>query len=205
MRVRDKRQRVNLLALFSLSLLVSVLGAAGVIVALNKNTPALDANGSNLVEQARLGSYLADHAAELNQPAGTDPTSVSFTIQPGESSTSIATRLAAVGLVHDARLLVYYLRYHNLDTQILSGTVLLWQTMTISQIGETLTQASAREVIVRFSPGERLEQIAEALSANSQLAVSKAEFLNLAGPSNYSFLEAVPTGASLEGFLLPDP
>lgn len=205
MRVRNKRRRVNLLALFSLSLLVSALGAVGVIVAINNHRSPIDAEVSNLVEQARLSSYLSDHAAELNQPAGTDPTSVTFTIQPGESSTAIATRLAAAGLVRDSRLLVYYLRYHHLDNQILPGTVLLWQTMTLSQVAESLTQASAREVIVRFSPGERLEQIAETLSANPQLAVSKAEFLSLAGPSTYSFLEVIPSGASLEGFLLPVP
>jgi UPF0755 protein len=203
MRVREKRHRANLIALFGLSLIVSVLGGLGVVVVIKRPPPPGVAD-SNFAEQARLGSYLADHAAELNQPAGTDTTSIPFTVQPGEALTSIGNRLAAAGLVRDVQLFVYYLRYYHLDAQIKPGVVLLWQTMTISQIAEALTQASAREVFVRLSPGERLEQIAQGLSANPQLAVSKAEFLSLAGPSGYSFLEVIPTGASLEGFLFPD-
>jgi len=203
MRVREKRRRPNLVTLFAISLIVSVLGALGVIVVVKYKTPS-GASSANFVEQAQLGSYLSNHVTELNQPAGTDATPIPFTIQPGESLTAMANRLAAAGLVRDARLLVYYLRYYALDRQIKTGTVLLWQTMTIPQIAESLTQASAREVIVRFNPGERLEQIAEVLSANAQLAVSKAEFLSLAGPSGYSFMEAIPAGASLEGYLFPD-
>lgn len=203
MRVREKSHRTNLIVLFAVSLVVSVLSALGVIVAFKYATPS-GADSSDLGEQALFGSYLSNHAAELNQPAGTDPTPITFTIQPSESLTALADRLAAAGLVRDTRLLVYYLRYYDLDGQIKTGSVLLWQTMTIPQIAESLTQASAREVIVRFSPGERLEQIAEVLSANSELAVSKSEFLSLAGPSGYSFMEAIPAGAPLEGFFFPD-
>jgi UPF0755 protein len=184
----------------------------GLIVFLNGATAANDlgtpAADLNPAERFLLTAYLWANAADLTTPAGSDPTPITFNVQSGEAVGAIAERLAGQHLVHDARLLIFFLRYKGWDAGIEAGDFILRQTMTISEVARALTDAGAREVSVRVIEGWRLEQIAEALSANPDLAVSRDAFLALAGPNGprggSDFLGEIPPGASLEGFLFPD-
>ena len=195
-----------------LTLLCGALTAASLFVYLKVTTardlgpPAADLNP---VEVFVLSTYLSARAADLTAPVGTDPTPMAFSVQPDESAAAIANRLAAQGLVREARLIHYYLRYTGLDQHIAAGDFVLRRTMTIAEIASALTNASDHEIGVRLFEGWRREQIAQALSANAALNVSPEDFTALTGPNgahlnNYSFLGDLPAGASLEGFLFPD-
>jgi len=178
------------------------------------------AENLNPVERFLLSTYLSARVADLTTPSGDDPTPITFSVRSGETSAQITTHLTEQKLVADGALLNYYLRYQGLDQHIEAGDFILRRTMTIPDIATALTDAGAREITVRLVEGWRLEQIAEALSADSRLSVSREEFLELAGPhpersreaaqskgelrTGYSFISELPPEASLEGFLFPD-
>jgi len=155
------------------------------------------------VIHALLGLYLQFRAEELNQPAGEGETVV-FTVQPGETTAMVATRLAKEGLIHDAELFSLYMRYQGLDRGLEAGDYELSPSMTIPQIAERLQRAQAEEVVVTVPEGWRMEQIAALLDRESVLP--GREFLALAreGDFDYPFLRDRPPGASLEGYLFPD-
>jgi len=223
MRARQNRRRArqgNRVALFILLILaLAAIAALIVFLAASFSQAAAGdlgpgAENLNPAERFLLLTYLSTRAADLSAPGGADPTPITFSVRSGKTSAQIATHLAEQKLVQDATLLNYYLRYLGLDQHIEAGDFILRQTMTIPEIATALTNASAREISVRFTEGWRLEQMADALSADSRLSISREEFLALTQPPfdcaafssgcelliNYS----LPPDVSLEGFLFPD-
>ncbi len=127
----------------------------------------------------------------------------------GDTANGVAASLAQKGLVRDAQLLTYYLRYQGTDAHVEAGDFILRQTMTVRQVALALTDATAREVELRVIEGWRREQIAEALAAHPAFAGVANDFLTLSGPNSprpakYAFLSGLAPGASLEGLLFPD-
>ena len=213
MRIRANRQRANLVGRFLIFMLaIGAFAALGVVILIRLGTAARDlgpaAEDLNPLESFLLSTYLSAHAADLNAPAGDDVTPIILSVQPGASAAGVSAQLAALGLVRDARVLNFYLRYTGLDNHIEAGDFALNQTMTIRQITSALTNARDRQMAGRLAEGWRLEQMVEALSANPILNVARDEFLALAGPeaphTGYTFSGDLPPGASLEGFLFPD-
>ena len=212
---RAKRRRANLAAQFFLLMVcVGATVVAGLLAFASFGTRGIEGLGAaspdlNPAERAMLTAYLAARSRELTSPAGPDPTPVDFAVAPGETAGTVAQRLAAAGLINDAELLTYYLRYLGLDSQVEAGDFILRQTMTLPEVARALTDALAREVSVRVIEGWRVEQIAEALALHPALADRFDEFVLLAGPnspraSGHDFLDALAPGASLEGYLFPD-
>lgn len=215
MRIREKRRQANLAARFFLLM----LGVAGVLAGAcwaflyfgDAAAGRLGPGDTNLspAERTVLLAYLTTRARDLNAPAGPDATPVNFSVAPGSTAGTVAAQLAALGLIRDAQLLAYYLRYEGLDAQVEAGDFILRQTMSIPQVAQALTDARAREVSLRVIEGWRREQIAEALDSHPALANIADEFLMLTGPNNprpasYSFLSELAPGASLEGYVFPD-
>jgi UPF0755 protein len=215
MSIRAKRRRSNLAAQFFLLVFAVCAVAVAALLALGSfGSRGLEGLGAaspelNPAERAMLTAYLAARSGDLTAPAGPDPTPVDFSVEPGETAGMVAERLAAEGLVTDAQLLTYYLRYLGLDNQVEAGDFILRQTMTLPEVARALTDALAREVEVRVTEGWRLEQIAEALALHPALADRSDDFRLLAGPNSpranaYNFLDDLASGASLEGYLFPD-
>jgi UPF0755 protein len=214
MRIREKRRRANSLAIFFLVMLaVSAVCACGLIgfTQISEARRMLGAPASDLnpFENLFFTAYLTLRVDDLKKPAGDDATPKTFTVASGEAAGAIAERLAREKLVADGLLLNFYLRYTGADQHIEAGDFVLRQTMTVSEIALALTDARAREGVVRIIEGWRLEQIGESLSRNPTLDVTAEEFLALVGPNGprstaYSFMGEIPAGASLEGFLFPD-
>jgi UPF0755 protein len=216
MRVRQKRRQASPLAL---RLLLMMLAAAACLVAAIVLPAALLAGparslgpGSpdlNVGERAALLAYLTSRSRDLSKPAGSDPRPVVFSVEPGATASSVADRLETNGLVLDSRLLAYYLRYQGMDRRVEAGDFVLRQTMTIPEVARALTDAMAREVVLRVTEGWRIEQIAESLLEQRGLSDAYQDFLMLAGPNGprpggYDVLAELPPGASLEGYLFPD-
>jgi UPF0755 protein len=146
---------------------------------------------------------------QLLIPAGTDPRPRPFTINLGEPARYISARLAAAGFVHDADLFNLYLRVNRLDRNIEAGSFMLAESMTIPAIAQELQQARFEEVLVTIPEGFRSEEIAERLAENFVIdgerfltAVRQPRSLSLF--DQYDFLQRLPDGASLEGYLFPD-
>lgn len=161
------------------------------------------------IEKRILAFNLRLREEELAQPAGTDPRPRPFTIDPGEPARWVAARLAAEGFITDAELFNLYLRVTGLDRRIEAGNFMLAETMTIPEIAEALQEARFEEVLVTIPEGFRAEETAERLAEN--FVIDTERFLtavrqprSLTIFDNYDFLQGLPEGASLEGFLFPD-
>ena len=161
------------------------------------------------IEARILAMNLRLNEDQLQIPAGTDPRPRPFTINLGEPARFISARLAAAGFIRDAELFNLYLRVNGLDRNIEAGNFMLADSMTIPEIAQELQQARFEEVVVTIPEGFRAEEIAERLAEN--FVIDGERFLTavrqpwgLSLFSQYDFLQKLPEGASLEGYLFPD-
>lgn len=166
--------------------------------------------GISSPDELAIGLYLDAKAMELEQPAGDDEAPVTFIIEPGETVIEIAGRLREKRLISDAELFRRYAQYHGLDAGIEAGQFTLRQTMTIPEIAQALQEGQRPEQTVTVLEGLRLEQVAEAVAA--QTSISQADFTELvmAGwrdlglDSEFPVLAGLPPTATLEGLLFPE-
>ncbi len=162
------------------------------------------------LESLYLGFYIEGQSEALRQPAGTDDSPVTFTVESGQSVAQIAGNLRAMGLIGDTELFRRYVQYKGLDAGIQAGRYTLRQTMTIPEIARTLQQAQAEEQRVTIPEGRRLEEVAALVA--EQTTIPPDQFLQLAQTGwatsdlvdKYPILAHVPVTKSLEGFLFPD-
>ncbi|MGC9467654.1 MAG: endolytic transglycosylase MltG [Anaerolineae bacterium] len=162
------------------------------------------------LEALYLDTYIESKRDELETPAGTDPTPITFTIEPGQSVAEIAGNLKARGLISDTELFRRYLQQQNLDAAIQAGSYTLDKTMTIPEITSVLREARTTEQQVTVPEGKRLEEIATIVS--EQTSIASDDFVALAQTGwrtttlvqDHSVLAQLPITATLEGFLFPD-
>lgn len=215
----------NLIRVGFLAMVLAVLLGVGSVayahlteqfLAVEQQTDALidpdrgeDALTPENIEARILAMNLRLNDDQLQIPAGTDPRPRPFTIILGEPARFISARLAAAGFIRDAELFNLYLRVNGLDRNIEAGNFMLADSMTIPQIAQELQQARFEEVVVTIPEGFRAEEIAERLAENFVIdgerfltAVRQPRALSLF--SRYDFLQKLPDGASLEGYLFPD-
>ncbi len=155
-----------------------------------------------------LRARLAHNMQMLTSYQGKNLKTEDFIVEPGEQASAVSQRLAARGIVPDARLLRDYLVYKGLDWQIEAGFFQFQPTMTTIDVATALTDAMPSQVSFHMWAGWRLEQAADALSHHPHLAVDRNTFLALGTrelplPGDYSFLSAWPVDATLEGLLFP--
>jgi peptidoglycan lytic transglycosylase G len=151
------------------------------------------------IVQQRLGG-------DLTSPAGTDPTPVHFTVPLGATAATVARDLQQAGLVRNQFAVTYLVVTRGLAQQIEAGAYDLNATMTPAAILARLQQAPVVTVTVQLREGLRLEQVTAYLET-LPLKMDVHAFYELAMHppasivSAYPFLETLPAGRSLEGFL----
>ncbi len=154
--------------------------------------------------------YLAEHRAQLYQPAQAGAPAIRFQVTPGTPARTIAQELQEVGLIRDARLFEAYLRSQGMDGQLQAGTYLLSPSMTPVEIAEALRNGRIAILTVTIPEGWRIEQIGDYLESTGLLDGdtyrARALHADLAplDLGQFPFLQARPAGASLEGYLFPD-
>ena len=154
-----------------------------------------------------LSIYLNFRAGDLTTAAGQDTTQIDFKIESGESLTAIANRLQSMGLINDPDLFKRYLQYNDLDAGIEAGDFTLTQAMNVPQLTKALQEGRIAELQIRIPQGRRIEELADILAA--QVPISATEFLALMQNADqwkmqFPFLNDLPAGASLEGYVFPD-
>jgi len=159
------------------------------------------------LERAGLGLYLRYRSADVSQPANPDDLrELTFVVRSGEAVSTVAQNLKRVGLIKDAGLFGWLVRYWGADGDIQAGVYSLRPNMTMEEIMRQLQHGRIPAVMVTIPEGWRAEEIAALLEKVN--VVSAAEFLAAVaeGRSDYPFLGERPPGAptSLEGFLFPD-
>jgi UPF0755 protein len=132
---------------------------------------------------------------------------VEVEIEQGDSTSQIATRLRAAGLIRQPMLFVTLVRMQGLEGKLQAGRYILRPSMTMSEILATLQHSRVDEVEFTIPEGLRLEEIAQRVGATG--VVEEQEFLELARNGDefrgdYFLLNSLPEGESLEGYLFPD-
>ncbi len=155
-----------------------------------------------------LEYYLTQHAAELEQPAGTAAGPQSFTVAPGEGAAVIAENLRAAGLLTNTELFLNYLSYYGLDGGLVTGQYTLDPQQTIPQLAAALGAGGSRALELNFLPGWRSEEMANYLRVVSPARIDADEFLSIVQTrrgigGDFTFLSNLPDGSTLEGYLFP--
>jgi len=159
------------------------------------------------LERAGLGLYLRYRGEDVSRPANPDdPREVTFVVRSGETVSTVAQNLKRMGLIKDAALFGWLVRYWGADGDIQAGVYALRPNMTMEEIMRQLQHGRIPAVKVTIPEGWRAEEIAALLETLE--VVSAEEFMAAVreGRSDYPFLMDRPPGAptSLEGFLFPD-
>lgn len=208
-RATPKRRRSSAGLLLALALVICLGAALAGLVLANLPQYAAETFGPpapalNLPQRIRLSAQLLLQAGDLMEPRDPLGAERPFEIALGEGLPAIAARLQAAGLIADAGAFRLYLLYAGLDTTLQAGEYTLSPAMTPLEIAHRLQDATPGHVLLTVLPGWRLEEVAATLPT-SGLEISPASFLKTARsrPSGFSFLEDLPAGATLEGFLFP--
>lgn len=206
------KRRTRRFVIFAVTLIIffGAIGVAGAMLfrQVQSGSSTLQLDAPENLQDAAIAAYLSLNQDKLQQPAGSDPEPIEFTIEAGESLNAIANRLLEAGLISDAELFRRYLQYHKLDQGIEAGNFTLNRTMTIPQIAEALQQGRREELIVTVPEGRRLVEVAQIVAQQVEQIDADA-FMRLASDAapwkaQFPFLSDVPASGSLEGFLFPD-
>ena len=189
-----------------------VCGAAATVITLTLGRGGTLGGGLQLaapkdLQGLVLSIYLNFRAGDLTTAAGQDRTPIDFKIESGESLTVIANRLQSLGLIKDPELFKRYLQYNGLDAGIEAGDFTLTQAMNVPQLAKALQEGRLAELQVRIPQARRIEELADILAAQTPISATEfAAWMRDASQwkSQFSFLNDLPAGASLEGYVFPD-
>jgi hypothetical protein len=90
------------------------------------------------LELRLLGFYLRMQDQLVQAPASTDGSLRAFSIEQGETASSVSARLQEEGLISDAELFRLYMRYHGIDQRLAAGRFALAPNMPLPEIAEKL-------------------------------------------------------------------
>jgi UPF0755 protein len=154
-----------------------------------------------------------DLGTSLTQSVSTNPEQVEFTVEDGDTASTIADRLGQKKLIRDPRAFVFIASERELTGALQKGTFVLRRNMTPDMLVTALLAPPAVPYIeVDLRTGLRLEQITAKLQT-LPLEMDVRTFYELAKEppaaliEDYPWLQRAlkeaPEGASLEGFLWP--
>ncbi len=155
-----------------------------------------------------------DLGAALTDPAGSDPSVVTFVVESGDTPLTLAPRLEAAGLIASRRAFLFQAQMDGLAAQLTAGNFRLAKDLTPAQVvaGLVNNRVVIRTESVTFREGLRLEQITAKLLTLTDTKVDPKAFYDLVTKptdallADYPWLldeNVRPKGASLEGFLYP--
>ena len=149
-------------------------------------------------------------------PMSDSPDTIVFTIDNGDSVTTVGRKLEEARLLRDRRVFRYLVQFQGLTNNISYGSYRLSPSMNVTQIIESLTNGSqTNEREITIVPGWTCEDIADYL-VSIQLLENRDEFLSLCNNvdlfvgSSYALRDAqnhqTLSGRkyALEGYLAPD-
>jgi len=124
-----------------------------------------------------------------------------FTIEPGQSSTSIARSLEEQGIIRDRRLFRAALKYRRLEARLQAGEYRFAGPASTFDVIERLARGDVYFTTITIPEGLTTFEIA-ALMANK--ALGEEEELRSAFGSAELIAELDPDAMDLEGYLCPD-
>lgn len=196
------------LILLALVLTIVVISVGGqyLLGGRGSSEVATGAIETSTLERSLIGIYLNIRRNDIETPASDDSTAVVFSINPGETAATIGPRLQREGLIRDAQLFLWLVRYRGVDAHLEAGEYELRASMTIGEIVEALQHGRLREVSVTIPEGKRAEEVAALLEERGLVDSEVFMALVSSGAFVHDFLSDHPDEApsSLEGFLFPE-
>lgn len=144
------------------------------------------------------------YSENLKPLNGSDNTSIIVTIDPGSTPSDIARELDDKGVIKSDWAFEWYVRNHNLRSDLKAGTYLFMPSQSVQEIVDKIIAAEVTSDLVTILPGKRLDQIRADLI---EAGFSKKDVEKALNPDNYRAhpaLTDLPKGASLEGYLYPE-
>jgi len=139
---------------------------------------------------------------------GTEGQEVIFEIRPGEGLRSVSAELAARRLIPNALALSVYGQLRGYDSRLQAGRYLISPELTAVEILRKLTEGDAffDEITVPIPEGWTLDDIAARLESAGLYPREEFRLAATMRPEyrEYGFLDGLPDGTSLEGYLFPD-
>jgi len=138
------------------------------------------------------------------QPVSKHGSTQTITIASGSTPVVIANLLHDKKLIRNAWTFERYVQSKGVSEDLQAGTYTLSPTQSVSDIVAQLTHGKVTTQLVTILPGQRLDQIEQALINDG---FSKAEVEAALKPAAYEGNAALvdkPAGNSLEGYLYPD-
>lgn len=139
----------------------------------------------------------------------TDTAKISFLIKKGESVKEIGDKLQEKDLISSPYVFYTYIKLNNLDKNIISGRFYLQKSMSIIDMGNTITNPKNAEIIITIQEGLRIEDIDKKLTDLE--VIKEGDFMAAAkafdGWKYYNFLDQKtlsPLKYPIEGYLYPD-
>lgn len=132
---------------------------------------------------------------------------VLFVIRKGEDLFSISDKLQKQGLIKNKIFFQFYVLLQGKRRKLKSGTYSFSPSMNVIAIAQEIFQGGKPSVEITIPEGLNLKEIEEKISCKlteqDQEFQLKNQSIDQYKPE-FSFLNNVPEGASLEGFLFPD-
>jgi len=128
-----------------------------------------------------------------------------FEVKRGEGIIEIAKKLENENLIKDDLFFIFYAFFMNNQSRIQAGKYFVSPSESIFDISNKLILGEIARVEVTVPEGFRIGQIEDRLIEKN--LVKKGELGNLKVglfQEEFSFLNKIPAGESLEGFLFPD-
>jgi UPF0755 protein len=138
------------------------------------------------------------------QPVSSTGSTQNITVDSGATPAQIANMLHNQRLIRNAWTFEAYVRHEGVGADLQAGTYSLSPTQDVPSIVAQLTHGKVSTKLATILPGQRLDQIKQALLNDG---FSETDVNAALDPSSYAGNAALvdkPAGNSLEGYLYPD-
>ncbi len=138
------------------------------------------------------------------KPVSSNAATQTITIDSGATPAQIADLLHDKGIIRNAWTFEAYVRHEAVGEDLQAGTYSLSGSQTVQDIVAQLTHGKVTTQLVTILPGQRLDQIEQALINDGFSKADVEAALKPAAYENNAALVDKPAGNSLEGYLYPD-
>lgn len=142
---------------------------------------------------------------ELNlKPLSSHASAQTITVPSGATPAAIANLLHDKHIIRNAWTFEAYVRHEAVGGDLQAGSYSLSPSQSVQDIVAQLTHGKVTTQLVTILPGQRLDQLEQALVNDGFSKADVTAALNPAAYANNAALVDKPAGNSLEGYLYPD-
>lgn len=142
-------------------------------------------------------------AVDPNKCAGKDCKTISFTVEEGMPTATIAEKLEEQGIIKSALAFRLYIMFESKDSTIKTGTYDFAKDMSVAEIVRALNEgAKAKTFRITFLPGGTLSSVRSRLKAVGYKDKDITAAFNK--KYNHPLLKSKPSSATLEGYIYGD-